>query len=284
MTIISGTIGAVKCAQADKIISTYKKFGIHFIGACVIGYILLSVTLVLFFPVIFLILLGPLLGTLVFVIFSSAAILTSFVLLLLGKFPSNLFIGRHGVLRPYESLPALSFQVATYFIPYALNEFVLEGIDACYPEIGTEATRTNMHKASQRRKMMIIIFNMSQNLFFKVLCRLLTLFIIPHDIFILYFYPILLSIQLGSQLASRYTLSIRRWSVTEHMIWCRDNVFRLIGFTLPFVLLERWEYVSAIVFLGFGHAISATLVEPIIFQDSCPREKREGGFYNVKVT
>lgn len=272
---------AVKqCGRSPKIRSTYKRFGFHFIMASVIGYVLLSASMILFFPVLMLVLAGPILGTILLVMITMVSSTVLFFLFLIGKFPSHLFFTSQGVLRPFVSLPSLSFHIAAMLIPYSMDEFVLEGIDACFPEIGTEKTRASYKKPEKLRGVKLAMFGVGQDIFFKVFSKVLTLFVGKQ--IMTYINPIVTSLYLGSQLASTYTLRIRRMGVREHVNWCGDNALRIIGFTLPFAYIEQWEYVSTVVLLGLGPATSAALVQPLIYSDTCEREKKSDGFYKAK--
>jgi len=270
--------GVKQCCKSPNIKSTYKRFGKDFIMASVIGYVLLSATMVLFLPVLLLVLAGPILGTILLVMITSIVSVVSCFLLFIGKFPSHLLM--NSTRRPFVNLPNLSFHIASMLIPYSMDEFVLEGIDAIFPEIGTEKTRSSYEKPTKSRGVKLCLFGISQDFFFKVVSIVMTRFIGRN--IMTYSNPVIFSIYLGSQLASTYTLRIRRMGVREHINWCGDNALRIIGFTLPFAYLERWEFVSTFVFLGLGPAVSAALVQPLIYSDTCEREKSSDGFYKAK--
>jgi len=275
--------GVVQCAKSPKIVSTYKRFGHHFCLAILAGYFLLSASMISFFPILLIVLAGPLLGTLLLFLITAVSSTVLFILFIIGRFPSYLFVGSMGILRPFTSLPTLSFYVATILVPFSMDEFVLEGIDACYPEIGTEKIRSSYQAPGNLRGIKLTLFNIGQGIFFVVLSKMMALFL--GSKYMVYIDPVLLSIQIGSQLASTYTLRIRRMGVREHISWCGDNALRIVGFTLPFIFLQRWQWISTFVFLGLAPACTAALVKSLVFSDSYEREKPSDGdgLYKAKI-
>jgi len=271
--------GMRRAGTSKKIMYTYKRFAFHFLVISVMGYVLLSATMVLFIPVSLMFLLGPVLGTVAFIAFSSVASFISFILLIMGKFPTGL-IGSKGVLRPFISMPKLTFIMASYLIPYSQDEFLLEGIDECCPQHGS-LIRSIYKKPSSFGiyGIKLILFSIAQTIFFKVLSESIFNRIPEYEV---YLEPILFSIQLGSQLTSIYTLRIQRMSVRDHIIWCGKNILRILGFTMPYRILDQFlsEWLSTLIFLGLGNAAVAGLVEKIV-EDYGIKDKK--GLFQAKV-
>jgi len=162
-------------------------------------------------------------------------------------------------------MPQLTFLLASHLIPLGQDEFVMEGIDACYPDVNTSKIRSEYKKPKLLLKLKRTAFSIAFSVCYKIVVTFLSLVLSKYYIYI---EPFLYSFLLGSQLASIYTMRIRQGGLRGHVIWCKENALRIIGFTLFLAILDKkYEWISAVVFLGLGHSASAALVQQLVMED-----------------
>jgi len=264
--------------RSPNIRATYKRFFLHFVIVTIVGYILLSATVVSVLPLAFLILLGPILGTLTFILFSAIGCFVGFILWLLGRFPSWLLFAGNGILSLFFSLPQMAFLLTALLTPTSEIEFSLLGMDACYYhdtsfnpsfiKAQVEKIRREYKKPHFSRKIKIIMFNFCfgiiTKLFVLIAARIIsskssnTKLVVEKAI---------MGFATGSQFVSIYTLHLRQMSIRNHLKWCFQHVLELIGFCLPLQLMEHYfTPASTILCLGIGQAAAAPLVKELMLE------------------
>jgi len=260
-------------ARSPAIRATYKRFMLHFALITVAGYMLLSATIFTIVPILFLILLGPILGILVFVFVGVTALFISFVLWLLGRFhlPSWLVHGSNGILSLFFSLPQMAFLLTALLTPTSEVEFSFLGMEVCYdsktkPQL--EKIRREYKKPKFSQKMKIISFNFLFGIAAKLVALVIGKMCGNSSRLSLVASAAILGFSKGSQFVSIYTLNIRKMSFRSHLNWCCDHAMEIIGFCFPLQIAEHYfSLASTMLCLGIGYAATAPLVKSLMIQE-----------------
>jgi hypothetical protein len=265
--------------QSQKIRATYKRFFLHFIIIMIVGYTLLSATIVTILPILFLILLGPILGTLSFILVSTVACFVGFILWLLGRFPSWILFAGNGILSLFFSLPQIAFLLTALVTPTSEVEFSLLGMEECYshdtnsnPSVikaKIEKIRREYKKPKFSRKIKIITFNFIFGITTKLIVFILGKAInrSNNETTKLLAEAAIMGFATGCQFISIYTLHLQHMSIRNHLKWCFQHALELIGFCLPLQLLEVYvTSASTLLCLGIGQAASAPLVKELMLE------------------
>ena len=241
---------------------------------------IVSATMIGFGILVFLIILGPIFGPILFIGCVSGFLTILLTLkLVFGYFPTFLFQnkGYFGVLNPYNILQPfftashISFLLSSLLIPMGCTEFMLTGIDV------TISQNNDLVKTNPIREAYSTPISFMDNLWLFIY-NAVFVFLIKWFVWIVTFGsfrsivdPALASFILGCQLVSVYTCRIQKRSYASgHLWWCFQNSMRLIGFALPLHLLSKThKYVALVSFLWLGLTYSAAsqLVEPLVRED-----------------
>ena len=253
--------------RSPTIRSAYKRFFLHFAVITVVGYLILSATMLTIIPIFFLVLLGPILGVIVFVNVSVTACFVGLVLWLLGKFPSWIFVGSYGILRPFFSVPQMSFLLTSLLIPMRCANFAFLGMDACYDSSPTtkltlEQIKKGYKKHNFVRSLQIAAFDLIFGMSIKLIIMMVFFGKAKHPMMV---DSIVTAFYTGTQLVSIYTLKIRNMSIRQHVDWCFNHALQIIGFCLPLQLFEYYfGWASTILWLGISYSATAPLVKDLI--------------------
>ena len=262
--------------SSREIRSSYFWFTLMCLVITILGYFIVSFTMIsaLFMPC--LIFLGPIFGPFAFVFFSCMFLTTMAILWLLGRFPWFLFFGTFGVLRPLLSVPHVSFLLTSILIPKSCDELMLAGVERISQrEMNTFSNGTNgnnkmdnpifknYERPGFKKTFWLFICNTCMSILLKSLCFTL-INILNQPIWIEYIFT---SFLLGSQLVSVYSIRIRSLSFTSHLDWCWRNILRIIGFTLPFCVLQNGSWIASFVWLGIIYYSASFLVEEMVVDD-----------------
>jgi hypothetical protein len=268
LAFVDGIHGAT---MSEKVRSSYFWFSVQCLVITILGYSLVSMTMfaLLFLPL--LVILGPVFGPLAFGFFSTVALMLLFVLWVFGKFPWALFVGSFGILRPLISVPHLAFSLTLLLLPMSCDTLMLAGVERIFHK------NSNGHKISPdqqnpiersfkrpglRQTLNLVVCNLTFNICLKLLIRIVLLKKVGS--WVDYACS---SFLLGSQLASVYTIRIRRLSFKFHVKWCFENIMRVIGFTLPFCLLQDRSWLASFLYLGVTYFSAASLVQGLVEED-----------------
>jgi hypothetical protein len=291
---IDGVLASMQGAEASiyspAIREQYVKFAATFLMVTVNSYFLLSATFVSVIPVTCVVLLGPFLGPLVFLILGYFGCLVGFILWYVDKFPSWIFTGSYGVLRPFVSVPQLAFLIMNFVFSVKTDLFLMEGTKALanhYLSSGSPKIQQkgktllksydNMQESYKKpsfwNKLKLSLFNMVLSttlksiVFFGLLGQSPKLYVVD---------PTLDAFTTGIQLVAVYTIRIKSMSYLSHSKWCIHNGARIIGFMFPAMLLENYVgWTATFLSLGLGYATTAGLVEDLLLLDELEEEEDE---------
>ena len=269
-----GIRGSMSCRE---IRSSYFWFTLICLVITILGYFIVSFTMIsaLFMPC--LLFLGPIFGPFAFAFFSYIFLTTMIILWLFGKFPWPLFFGSFGVLRPLLSVPHVSFLLTLILIPISCDEFMLAGVERIsQKEMNPVSNGTVIHsnkmdnpifknykKPGFKKTFWLFICNTGMSILLKSLCfTLIAILKLPS--WIEYIFT---SFLLGSQLVSVYSVRIRSLSFKSHLDWCWKNMSRIIGFTLPFCVIQNRSWIASFVWLGIIYYSASFLVEEMVVDD-----------------
>ena len=267
IALLAGISGSISSPDIRRI---YARFAIHLVVIALLGYMAVSATMLSVGLLSFLLVLGPVLGPLIFsvVCFIGAAALA--ISWAIGRFPKQLFVGSFGILRPFFTASQISFLLASVLIPWGCDGFMLEGISVVCARSSVlclrdaDGIRREYRSPSLLAKLRLFGFHFILGITVKALAFVLSLGRGPWLI-----NPLVDSFLLGSQLTSTYTVRVRKMPVSGHTRWCMRNWLRILGFSLPLHFLrESYGLIGTFLGLGLSFSVSAFLVEPLIVQDA----------------
>lgn len=281
LSFFSGVSASIRGIEASAMSSSirhqYATFAVNFVVITVISYFILSATLVSIIPITCLILLGPLLGPIVFMMITSFGCFMGLVLWYLNSFPSWIFVGSHGVLKAFVTIPQLSFLIMNFVFSKKADQFMMLGIDALanYYEADLSkaergaALRKAYNKLEKEYQKPSILQNFKLSMFNLVVAttiKVLVFVLLLGQSSRLYVVdPAVDAFTTGFQLVAIYTIRIRRLHLAFHLEWCFGNWPFIVGFMFLGLLAEsQIGWATTFLSLGMGYAATAALVEDLI--------------------
>ena len=267
--------GLDRSTRSPTIRAAYKRFFLHFAVITVVGYVILSATMLTILPILFLVLLGPIVGLIAFFTVSVSACFIGLVLWLLGRFPSWIFVGSFGILRPFFSVPQMAFLLTSLLIPMSCITFAFLGMDACYDSSPATKSRLEQIKKEYKkpnlvRSLKIAAFDFLFGMCIKLIVMMAFFGKTSHPFMV---DSIVTGFYTGTQLVSISTLKIRNMTIREHLDWCFNHALQIIGFVLPLQVAEyHFGWASTILWLGIGYAATAPLVKDLMLVAPSPAQ------------